>query len=130
MSTRSTVHFKHGQHTEAIVYRHSDGYPSGAGVDFYRFFAAVDATTVDGRFNDATMLAARYVVWLSKRFARSSDLDFLDARIVIADPGDIQYCYEIDCDDAGTYDAPKWPSVKCWDVREGCYVVIPLGEQS
>ena len=27
MSTRATVHFRYGGKTEAIVYRHSDGYP-------------------------------------------------------------------------------------------------------
>ena len=37
MSTRSTTHFQWEGRDFAIVYRHPDGYPDGAGVDILKF---------------------------------------------------------------------------------------------
>ena len=127
MSTRSTTHFKHGDHISSIVYRHWDGYPSGAGTDLYRFFADIETATADTRFSDASYLAAKYVVWLSKKFAEKNDYDFLGVGVVLQDPGDIEYRYEIDCGHAGTYLEPKRPAVKCFDISADKYVEIPVG---
>src|SRR3990172_6611860 len=72
MTTRSTTHFTHDllDDPEAIVYRHSDGYPSAAGADILRFFNEVRAQTDDTRFYDSSYLAAKYVVFLAGMFAR------------------------------------------------------------
>jgi len=89
---------------EAIVYRHSDGYPSAAGADILRFFNEVRAQTDDTRFYDSSYLAAKYVVFLAGMFARkfidgkwepSAPLDFLNVGIVHDDPGDIEYRYVV-----------------------------------
>lgn len=125
MSTRSTTHFKYGDRTAAIVYRHTDGYPSGAGADIYSFFEQVEKECGhDTRFGDASYLAAKYVVWLAGELG-DGGLNFLSVGVCQNDPGDIEYRYEIDCSDAGTYAAPKRPSVKCFDLDDEKYVEIP-----
>lgn len=124
MSTRSTTHFINSQwndNPQAIIYRHSDGYPTGAGADILRFFDEVEAQTSDTRHTDASYLAAKYVVFLSGIFAehqaRTYDfesatwkqnevkpLHFLSVGVVNQDPGDIEYRYTVDCgkiDDTG-----------------------------
>lgn len=149
MSTRATVHFIHTQtkdypsgeplevpviHTEAIVYRHSDGYPDGLGADLSRFIAEVRGLG-DSRLNDASYLAAKWVVfdalehqamWQSI-YANEPDkmpthyqgrLAFLGVGIVTEDPGDIEYRYFVDCDGRvasiayesrqGPWDKPEW----------------------
>lgn len=116
MSTRCTIHFGHkrGQST-AIVYRHSDGYPSGMGADFTTFFDAVEAQTNDTRYSDPSYLAAKFVVWLAGEFAISgkfvgdeyvseshrveAPLRFLSVGILDRDPGDIEYRYWVICKD-------------------------------
>ena len=112
MSTRSTTHFMDtlGGDPRAIIYRHSDGYPSGAGKDIQQFLRDVSENTKDTRFGDPSYLAAKYVVWLAARFARSYErnaetgeygyvpnhpLDFLSVGVVLDDPGDIEYRYVI-----------------------------------
>jgi hypothetical protein len=114
MSTRSTVHFQQSWGsepvTEAIIYRHSDGYPSVAGADIFRFFTEVQNQTTDTRFTDASYLAAKYVVWLAGEFRGNNPLDFLSVGVCAADPGDIAFRYIIDCSkvlDDG------WPDVRC-----------------
>lgn len=69
MSTRSTTHFCYGDETQAIIYRHPDGYPEGHGRDLQRFFADVEAQTADTRYTDPSYLAAKLVVWLAGEFA-------------------------------------------------------------
>lgn len=112
MSTRSTTHFvsELGDKPTAIVYRHSDGYPSGAGKDIQQFLRDVVANTQDTRFYDPSYLAAKYVVWLAGQFARryernaatgeygyvaSHPLDFISVGVVQSDPDDIEYRYII-----------------------------------
>jgi len=115
MSTRSTTHF-HWTKTKddpaeygelaAIVYRHADGYPSGAGVDLQKFIART-GNLPDSRHDDAAYLAARYVVFLAEMFAidwradpprpKRDRLDFISCGIVREDPGDIDYRYHIQC---------------------------------
>lgn len=98
MSTRSSTHFHDADGTlAAIVFRHTDGYPSGAGKDLQRFIAKCKALP-DGRLNDATMLAARYVVFLAGEFDGSPDnLGFLSVRVMMEDSGDIEYRYHVYC---------------------------------
>ena len=56
MSTRCTLHFTDDDGTQAICYRHSDGYPdSEAGVlaDLERFFSDVAELRYDISLDDA-----------------------------------------------------------------------------
>jgi len=97
VSTRATVHFEQNGETQAIVYRHSDGYPDGLGNDLQTFFGDVQLQTRDTRFNDPCYLAAKFVVWQAARYARTNPLDFLGVGIVMEDPGDIEYRYHVRC---------------------------------
>jgi len=117
MSTRSTTHFRDtldGPST-AIVYRHHDGYPSGAGVDLVRFIKQVkEQTSREGasyygtRFNDPSYLSAKYLTFLVTEgygYDMRYPLDFGGVGILNDDPGDIEYRYIVVCDggwDAGT----------------------------
>jgi len=111
MSTRSTTHFAYrlGAEPEAIIYRHADGYPEGAGKDIFRFLDEV-GKLADTRFGDPSYLAAKYVVFLAREFAVSYDwdedhkfvtkpnespLDFISVGVLREDPGDIEYRYTI-----------------------------------
>ena len=113
MSTRCTTHFTYQNETkpEAIIYRHSNGYPSGAGVDLLRFLDEVNKLS-DKRFNDPSYLAAKYVVFLADMFNTSNEsrLDFLSVGVVAQDPGDIEYRYVVNCSNGGR------PVVKCYKV--------------
>ena len=121
MSTRSTTHFRDtlDGETTAIVYRHSDGYPSGAGVDLMKFIEQVKeqctGTTYGTRFNDSSYLAAKYVAFLTNDFAKHSAYDYRTGEqgepkllnfgsvgILSADPGDIAYRYIVVCDGSPT----------------------------
>lgn len=99
MSTRCTIHFHDSGEDEAaaIIYRHSDGYPEGILPDLDRFFAAVEEQTRDTRFNDATYLAAKFVVWQAGVYTDGyhEPLDFLSIGVVQDDPGDIEYRYHV-----------------------------------
>src|SRR5208282_3407867 len=101
MSTRATIHFTYGDRTEAIVYRHGDGYPEGLGKDLQEFFSTVKAQTDDTRFGDSSYLAAKWVVYDADRLRhllhKPALLDFLSIGIVMEDPGDIEYRYTVDC---------------------------------
>ena len=99
MSTRATVHFEQNGEVQAIVYRHSDGYPEGLGNDLQTFFGDVQLQTRDTRFSDPCYLAAKFVVWQAARYARTNPLDFFSGvGIVMEDPGDIEYRYHVRCD--------------------------------
>ena len=102
MSTRATVHFQTEGETRAIVYRHGDGYPDGLGKDLDTFLGEV-SKLADSRFNDASYLAAKWVVWDSQNRgshgnATTTTLDFLSVGIVLRDPSDIDYRYLVKCD--------------------------------
>jgi len=62
MSTQATVHFQENGKTEAIIYRHTDGYPEGLGEDLQTFLNEVNKLK-DKRFDDPSYLAAKFVVW-------------------------------------------------------------------
>ena len=123
MSTRSTTHFIDSRwidqntgkpYVDAIVYRHSDGYPEAAGRDLFTFLLR-SQSLADSRLTDASYLAARYVVFLSQKFASADDpLDFTSVGILMQDPGDIAYRYTVDC---GTLTAEGLPVVKCFDMQ-------------
>lgn len=114
MSTRANIHFNYYDGTVAAnVYRHSDGYPDdkqGNGVlpDLERFFADVEKQTDNTRFNDATYLAAKFVVWQAGENARAyafnyvlgrpaevKPLNFLGVGIMLQDAGDASFIYEV-----------------------------------
>lgn len=102
MSTRATVHFQRDGVTEAIVYRHSDGYPEGLGTDLIRFFSEVEAQCTNRRFSDPAYLAAKFVVWQAREYAGREYagrglLDFRGVGICLEDPGDIEYRYRVIC---------------------------------
>ena len=104
MSTRATVHFEQNGETQAIVYRHSDGYLEGLGHDLQTFFGDVQLQTRDTCFSDPCYLAAKFVVWQAARYARTNPLDFLGMGIVMKDPGDIEYRYHVGCNVVVGYD--------------------------
>lgn len=121
MSTRSTTHFRStldGEST-AIIYRHSDGYPSGAGQDLLDFIELVkeqcEGTNYGTRFNDDSYLAAKYVAFLTNHFAKHANYDyktgiqgepsllnFGSVGILNQDPMDIKYRYIVVCDGKGS----------------------------
>src|SRR2546429_1330535 len=117
MSTRATVHFEYNGKAEAIVYRHSDGYPKGLGKDLEAFFDVLETDVDDPRFSDPCYLAAKWVVHDSARYIRNlSDgtpkhrLEFLGVGVVLEDPGDIEYRYHVQCNGGR-------PTVRCQPVR-------------
>jgi hypothetical protein len=116
MSTRCTTHFKYGERTAAVVFRHTDGYPSGAGVDLRKFLVECKALE-DSRLSDPSMLAARYVVYLADMFREhgASRLNFLSVRVMMDDSGDAQYRYVIDC---AKIDADGLPELTCLSVYD------------
>lgn len=126
MSTRSTTHFVENGRVVAIIYRHSDGYPSGAGSDILRFLDECAALN-DSRFGDPSYLASKYVVFLADIFNRdwqtnkpkASKLDFISVGVVMEDPGDIEYRYTVECGDRAAghiRNGKACPVVKCFKV--------------
>ena len=100
MSTRATVHFQRHGEDKAIVYRHSDGYPEGLGNDLQEFLTECGLLS-DNRFGDPSYLASKWVVADSARNVRGDHrLEFLGVGIVLADPGDIEYRYTVNCNGA------------------------------
>lgn len=130
MSTRSTTHFLYAEDRKptAIVYRHGDGYPEGAGADIVKFFDQVDKLR-DKRFTDPSYLAAKYVVFLAEMFGKYADdpknrLDFISVGVVTTDPGDIEYRYQVICDGKGK---DGRPTLKCFHVSDDGREVNPTG---
>ena len=106
MSTRATIHFQHEGNTEAIVYRHGDGYPDGLGNDLTAFLDDLEANVQDNRFDDPSYLAAKWIVWDAEKFVemrkkhglgKGHRCDFLSIGIVMDDPEDIEYRYLVGC---------------------------------
>lgn len=111
MSTRANIHFVYGDsdRIDANIYRHSDGYPSGLGVDLHRFLDEVGKLN-DTRFGDPEYLAAKFLVWQAKEYAELNNrspyrqettgpayLNFLSVAPCIEDHGDIEYIYKVAC---------------------------------
>ena len=113
MSTRCTTHFVYGHSNPpvAIIYRHTDGYPEGAGVDLRKFLAEC-AKLKDSRLNDPSYLAGKYVVFLADMFnwkynfsnseitksRPKSRLEFVSVGVVAEDPCDIEFRYTVNCE--------------------------------
>jgi hypothetical protein len=117
MGTRCSINFyNHGSdEPDAIIFRHWDGYPSAAGQSIVDFFDAIDVQAADDRrYNDATILASRFVVHLAREFARGPrdpdngdweyvshaderPLDFLSVRVMREEAGDIEFRYRVQC---------------------------------
>jgi hypothetical protein len=106
MSTRSTIHFVHHEHPEspeAIVYKHTDGYPDGVWGNkavLATFFEVVAKHVHDTRFDDSCYLAAKFVVFLTAYYSGRTrpsganfPLDFLSVGIMRAVPFDVEYTY-------------------------------------
>jgi len=128
MSTRACVHFMQGGKAEAKIYRHSDGYPEGLGQDLVGFLQELKDNVTDNRFTDAGYLAAKWVVRdaiENRQYANGEphNLNFLGVGIVAEDPTDIQYRYEVLCDDFGANGLPK---VMVYDIYTG--VTLNLGK--
>ena len=97
MTTRCTTNFRGAWGTDAIIYKHCDGYPDGDNGmkrTLERFFEAVEDTWPDSRYGDPSYLAARFVRFLSL----DSD-DGLGVGITREDPADIEYRYVLECTD-------------------------------
>jgi len=143
MSTRSITQFADNGEVRVIIYRHSDGYPEGAGRDINTFLKTCKKLP-DPRLDDPSYLTAKYVVYLADMFnntmkfietngkrdlvkvQHASRLDFIFVGIVDASFDDWAYRYVIDC---GKLDAKGLPEVKCFDT-EGKEVAIPKGKNN
>ena len=129
MSTRATIHFNWQDKTQAIVYRHSDGYPEGLGKDLQIFLEYLKEWVPDNRFSDPGYLAAKWVVWDALKAERSKfhearePLAFLGVGIRMDDPSDINYRYTIHCEfsdpDTGL------PGVSCEEVYAQGHASFP-----
>jgi hypothetical protein len=133
MSTHCTIHFGTDAYgVEAIIYRHSDGYPEsehGVPATLERFFEAVEEQTNDRRYSDGSYLAAKFLVYQAGVYSRMSPsihqggglynvdeakpLDFLSVAPVLEDPADIYYRYTVHCDQRDDQGRPvvTWEAV-------------------
>ena len=123
MSTRSQWSFREKGKQIALIYKHSDGYPDGfhGGFALWKRFTdkiVKDAVTSNygNRFDDAEYLAARFVVFLAVYENKENNLAFGGIGISKELHGDIEYLYEIDCDNE------KVPVLRCKSVYGTCYV--------
>ena len=111
MSTHCMIHFVEAGEKIASIYRHSDGYPEPNGVlkDLETFFQDVlQQAANDTRFDDASYLAAKFVVWQAKRYRRGDgELHFLGVGIMSNGPR-CEYEYLILCDRSGKKPAVTW----------------------
>ena len=104
MSTRANIHFcRDKKTTDAIIYRHADGYPEGLGEDLETFLQDIKDNVQDTRFNDPNYLAAKFVVWQAQRYTTDEHpLDFLGIGIMLEDAGDIEYRYKVICNSSNS----------------------------
>jgi len=150
MSTRSNIHFNHGKRIDANIYRHSDGYPGkvkggetvefGVLSDILEFYDKLLAEVPDNRMRQAEYLAAKFLVWQADKNAlcetygkddagnwdydesRKHPLQFLGVAPCMEDHGDIEFLYELDCDDL---DAKGCPAVR-WQPYGGKFRKVYL----
>lgn len=133
MSTRCTTHFHDGSDkvSVAIIYRHSDGYPTGAGAELIEFIKVCSGLR-DPRLDDAPYLAAKFVVYLAGIFAEARKgypdqygpshlLNFLSVGVMAHDPGDIEYRYHV------RYFAGKKPRLSVQEIGEADGAEISIG---
>jgi len=123
MSTRCSIKFTDGtrEQVTALIFRHCDGYPEGEhGVPatLKRFFDAIEAEVPDDtRFGDSTALAARFVAWQMREYAKPGQLfESAHVRVMLEDSGDIEWVYYVHCQPS--YHQPRRPPVE-WTEAEG-----------
>lgn len=110
MSTRANIHFNYATgETAANIYRHGGGYPESVLPDLDRFFGEVEAQAPDEtRFDDASYLAAKFVVWEAGQNAERAAVNYLTGEtgpvkplnfrsvgIMSKDAGDAEFVYEV-----------------------------------
>lgn len=138
MATRCNIHFNQWGRTLANIYQHGDGYPGkvvegkavegGVLADLLVFYNKLLAEVRDNRLDVAEDLAAKFLVWKADELAmhqtygenedgtrgfnedRKHSLDFLGVAPCIEDHGDIEYVYELDCEDLDALGCPvvRW----------------------
>ena len=100
MGTRASIRFTENDETLANIYVHSDGDPAYLGTDIKEFLKECDKLR-DKRFDDASYLAARFVVWYAFRHLMGMEddsvVDFIGIGIYERDAGDAEYVYKIPC---------------------------------
>ena len=124
MSTRSQWSFRQNGKQIALIYKHSDGYPVGFHGGFAVWSRFIDMNVKDNtegmygnRFYDAEQLAARFIVFLAIYENKETTLNFGGIGVSKDLHGDIEYLYEIDCDN---YLTP--PVLHCKSIYGKCYV--------
>jgi hypothetical protein len=132
MSTRCVVCFNDGADDEpqAIIYRHSDGYPSGVGQDVLDFLKHVKVNVPDNRFDDASYLAAKFVVWSADKLnyrceptqnyamVKCADkLEFRGVGVNMQVPSDVDFIYVVRCGMLNT--SSGTPQVECYRASDG-----------
>jgi len=123
MSTRSQWSFREKGQQIALIYKHSDGYPDNYHGGFAVWQRFVDKVVKDAetgiygnRFDDAEYLAARFVYFLLVCENKETNLNFGGVGISKDLHGDIEYIYEIDCDNSNA------PVLRCKKIYTGKYV--------
>ena len=123
MATRSnTAFYSIGNDTpEAVVYRHWDGAPEGAGADLIQFLKEVPLR----HWRDPAYLSSHYVVWLADKFRESNDLmDFLSVGIINDPEGyGCDYRYQVWMDNAFSVDEIR---VVCYDYNDQVAMEVTL----
>jgi hypothetical protein len=122
MSTRSQWSFREKGKQIALIYKHSDGYPDGESGGFAVWNRFIDKIVKDAatsnygyRFDDAEYLAARFVVFLAVYENKENNLAFGGIGVSKELDGDIEYLYEIDCDNSNV------PAFRCKSDYSGNY---------
>ena len=107
MATRANVHFNSKDFgTEANIYHHLDGDPDSMLKEFEDFFTELEKATNDTRYNDASYLSAKYVVFLME-----GKIDNIGVGIMNQDAGDIEYCYTVNCDSSESRPKIKYKKI-------------------
>lgn len=135
MSTRSTVHFvNESWDQDFVVYVHQDGYPSCRGKQVLDFLRVCKEELKDPRLGEAGVTAARFVAYMIDQYHQDTKqyvnewmdthpLAAISVKMAHGDPGDIEFRYDVDCDNL---DDEGYPSVTVEDIYAG--TVRPLTE--
>jgi len=118
MTTRAVVKFQWRGETDAIIYKHCDGYPEGLGSLLLRFIEEVRHSQQRNFLDGPGGMAARLCAFLLK--ADPGEV----VEVCMKPPGDEEFTYIIECKGASFQ---KPPTVTCWRPDEsGETVTIPL----
>jgi hypothetical protein len=106
MSIRAAIHFIEGpdKSPEAIIFRHGEGDPRRLGKDLISFLGFVEGNVPDTRFDDASLLAARWVVYDAilrgnppKGRLKDFPIGFTHVRILANATDDIHFIFTVHC---------------------------------